>query len=203
MNKSKYLFSDIGGVLLSNGWDHKSRKLAADVFHFDYEEMNLRHTFIFNTCEIGKISLDHYLDIAVFFEERSFTRKQFKDFMYAQSVELPDMIPFVIGWKKNHHNVKIISINNEPLELNRYRIQKFGLHRVFDGFISSCEVGIRKPDPDIFRLAIGISQTESSESLYFDDRPMMVRGAREAGLDAHIHKSFAETKAVIESWAEK
>lgn len=200
MTKPKFLFSDIGGVILSNGWDHKSRKKASEVFNFDYEEMNLRHTFIFNTYEIGKVSLDHYLDVAVFFKARSFTKSDFVDFMYAQSQELPNMLPFLAEWRQAHPEVKIISINNEPRDLNQYRIEKFQLHRVFDAFISSCEVGLRKPDPDIFKLAVGIAQSQSSACLYFDDREMMVKSALSTGINAHLHESFEKTKGILEEW---
>lgn len=200
MDKTKYLFSDIGGVLLTNGWGHQSRKKAAETFQFDYKEMSIRHEFIFNTYEIGKISLDHYLDIVVFFKPRDFSRDQFKEFMFAQSLELPDMLTYLIDWKKAHPDIKIISINNEPRDLNQYRIEKFGLHRFFDGFISSCEVGMRKPDPGIFQLAVGIAQVPSSQCLYFDDREMMVRSARTAGLDAHLHESFEASKKILEEW---
>lgn len=200
MDKTKYLFSDIGGVLLTNGWGHQSRKKAAETFHFDYKEMSIRHEFIFNTYEIGKISLDHYLDIVVFFEPRDFGRKEFKDFMFAQSLELPDMLPYLIDWKQRYPDVKVISINNEPRDLNQYRIEKFGLHRFFDGFISSCEVGMRKPDPGIFQLAIGIAQVPAEQCLYFDDREMMVKSARTAGLNAHLHHDFNDTCSIIENW---
>ena len=54
----KILFSDIGGVLLSNGWGHLSREAAAKKFGVDYEEMDVLHDFIFNVYEMGKISLD-------------------------------------------------------------------------------------------------------------------------------------------------
>jgi putative hydrolase of the HAD superfamily len=203
MDKIKYLFSDIGGVLLTNGWDHLSRIKAAETFHLDYKEMSIRHEFIFNTYEIGKITLDDYLDIVVFSEPRNFSRKEFKEFMFSQSHELPDMLPYLVDWKKRYPDIKVISINNEPRDLNQYRIEKFKLHRFFDGFISSCEVGMRKPDPGIFQLAIGIAQVAADQCIYFDDRNMIVKSAMRAGLDAHLHRSFGETKKILEDWTSK
>lgn len=200
MKKNKVLFSDIGGVLLTNGWGHESRMEASRVFDFDYDEMSHRHDFIFNVYEIARISLDQYLDTAVFYQPRDFTKKAFIDFMYAQSKELPDMMPYLTEWKKEHPEVKVISINNEPRDLNQYRINKFGLHRFFDAFISSCEVGMRKPDPGIFQLAIGIAQAEPANCLYFDDRKMLVKSARLTGLDAHLHESFDATRAILDEW---
>jgi putative hydrolase of the HAD superfamily len=195
----KVLFSDIGGVLLRNGWGHESRQAAAKKFNIDYSEMDILHDFIFNVWEMGKISVDDYLDTVVFKERRRFSRKDFKEFMLAQSVQLPHTLPWMIKWKNKNKNVKVISINNEPRELNEYRIDKFKLHRLFDAFVSSCEVGMRKPDPGIFQLAIGIAQAKPEECLYFDDRNMLVEAAKKTGIHAYHHKDFETTKKIIES----
>lgn len=154
----KILFSDIGGVLLRNGWGHESRMAAAVKFKIDYNELDILHDFIFNVWEMGKISIDDYLDTVIFNKKRNFSKMDFKDFMFRQSEQLPDMLPWMIKWKHKHENIKVISINNEPRELNEYRVNKFKLHNLFDAFVSSCEVGMRKPDPGIFLLALGIAQ---------------------------------------------
>ena len=160
--------------------------------------MDVLHDFIFNVYEMGKISLDVYLDTVVFNHPRNFSREEFKDFMFAQSVELPGMLSWFIEWKNKNHRLKIISINNEAKELNVHRIKKFKLYNFFDAFVSSCEVGMRKPDPGIFRLALGIAQAQPHECLYFDDRIMLVDAAKKEGIHAHHHKSFESTKKIIE-----
>lgn len=198
-HKYKILFSDIGGVLLSNGWGHESRIAAAKKFGIDYAEMDVLHDFIFNVWEIGKISIDDYLETVVFKEKRKFSGKEFKEFMLQQSVQLPSMLPWMIQWKNKHENIKVISINNEPRELNQYRIHKFKLHDLFDAFISSCEVGMRKPDPGIFLLALGIAQAKPEECIYFDDRIMLVEAARKVGIHAYHHKNFESTRKIVES----
>jgi putative hydrolase of the HAD superfamily len=198
-NRYKILFSDIGGVLLSNGWGHESREAAAVKFGIDYAEMDALHDFIFNVYEMGKISLDFYLDTVVFNHPRNFSREEFKDFMFKQSTQLPHLIPWLIDWKAQNHGLKIISINNEGKELNQYRIKKYNLHSVFDAFVSSCEVGMRKPDPGIFTLALGIAQAEPNECLYFDDRIMLVEAAKKAGIHAYLHEGFENTRKIIEN----
>ena len=198
-HKYKILFSDIGGVLLSNGWGHESRMAAAEKFGIDYEEMDVLHDFIFNVFEMGKVTLDDYLDTVVFNYKRDFSRQEFKDFIFSSSVELPFTLPWFINWKKRHENIKIISINNEARELNQFRINKFHLHDFFDAFVSSCEVGMRKPDPGIFLLALGIAQAKPEECLYFDDRIMLVEAARKVGIHAFHHESYERTKQIIES----
>lgn len=194
----KILFSDIGGVLLTNGWGHESREAAAKKFGIDYMEMDVLHDFIFNVYEMGKISLDVYLDTVVFNHPRNFTRETFKEFIFEQSQELPQTLPWLIEWKSRNPKIKTISINNEPKELNEYRIKTFELHNFFDAFVSSCEVGMRKPDPGIFRLALGIAQAQPHECLYFDDRIMLVEAAKKEGIHAYHHKSFESTKQIIE-----
>jgi putative hydrolase of the HAD superfamily len=198
-NRYKILFSDIGGVLLSNGWGHESRMAAAEKFHIDYEEMDVLHNFIFNVYEMGKISLDDYLNTVVFNHKRDFSREEFKEFIFSSSVQLPDMLPWFIEWKSKHENIKVISINNEARELNQFRINKFHLHDFFDAFVSSCEVGMRKPDPEIFLLALGIAQAKPEECLYFDDRIMLVEAAKKVGIHAFHHVSFENTKKIIGS----
>lgn len=198
MGKYKILFSDIGGVLLTNGWGHESRKAAAVKFGIDYSEMGVLHDFIFNVHEMGKISLDIYLDTVVFNHSRNFSREDFKAFMFEQSKELPGTLQWLINWKNKNPMIKTISINNEPKELNEYRIQTFKLHNFFDAFVSSCEVGMRKPDPEIFRLALGIAQAKPHECLYFDDRTMLVEAAKKEGIHAYHHTSIEETKKIIE-----
>lgn len=197
LSKIKVVFFDIGVVLLSNGWDHESREKAAKIFGFDYEEMNILHNFIFNVFEIGSISLDEYLDTVLFNSPRDFNKKDFKEFMYSQSVELPEMLSWLKSWKKQI-NLPVFAINNESLELNDFRIKKFNLHQIFDGFFSSCYLGFRKPDPQIFQKAIQIAQILPEECIYFDDRPMLVIVAKNLGMNAILHKEVAETKEILE-----
>jgi putative hydrolase of the HAD superfamily len=193
----RILFFDIGGILLSNGWGHESRKEAADLFGLDYEEMDGLHNFIFNVYEIGKITLDEYLETVVFNKPRTFTSEDFKAFLYSQSKELPEMLRWLKDWKKEC-GFRIISINNEGRELNNYRIHKFHLHQCFDAFISSCEVKMRKPDPGIFRLAMGIAQASAEQCVYFDDRLMFVKAAERLGIKSFQHTSFESTKQILE-----
>ncbi|ASZ14267.1 HAD-IA family hydrolase [Chitinophaga pendula] len=200
MNQSalKILFLDVGGVLLSNGWGHESRELAAKEFGLNYAEMDTLHDFIFNVYEIGSISLDQYLDTVVFNHPRDFTREDFKAFMFSRSVELPGMLAWLKEWRRDC-GFRIISINNEGKELNDYRIEKFKLHQCFDAFVSSCEVGLRKPDPQIFRLAMGIAQARPEQCYYFDDRLMLVKTAEKLGINAFHHQSFEQTQSLLQN----
>ncbi len=196
------LFFDVGGILLTNGWGHESREEASRRFGLDYDEVDDLHTFIFNVYEAGSVDLDEYLDTVIFNHPRDFAREDFKQFMFEQSKELPDMLAWLKEWKKDC-GFRIISINNEGKELNDYRVKKFKLHQCFDAFISSCEVGIRKPDPKIFRLAMGVAQALPQQCVYFDDRKMFALAAQKLGFRAYQHTSFESTKEILEKIKEE
>lgn len=198
MDNIKLLFLDIGGVLLSDGWNHSARMMAVEKFGLEPIQFQKDHAVAFPLFENGKLNLDQYLDSVIFNIERPFTKADFSDFMFAQTKQLPDFLPWLIEWKKQSQ-IKIFAINNEGKEFNDYRIKKFGLHACFDAFISSCEVGYSKPDPSIFKLALGIAQEEPQNCLYFDDRAIHVAIAKQMGIQAHVHQSFEQSRTILES----
>lgn len=200
-NNLKILFFDIGGVVLSNGWGNESRKLACEKFGLSYEEVNELHNFIFNVYEIGSITLDEYLDRVIFTQPRDFTREDFKAFIYSRSVELPTL-QWLKEWKRDC-GFRVISVNNEGKELNDYRVKKFKLHEFFDAFVSSCEVRMRKPDPGIWQLAMGIAQASPDQCVYFDDRIMFVHAAQRLGIRAFQHTDLESTKAILQQLKEE
>ena len=146
------LFLDIGGVLLTNGWDHHARRRATKYFKLEWGEMEARHNLNFATFEEGKLTLKEYLDRVVFYKKRPFTRAEFRLFMFAQSKPYPEMIELA-AQLKIRHELKIAAVSNEGRELNAYRIRKYKLDGFVDSFISSCFIHLRKPDADIFWIA--------------------------------------------------
>ncbi|MEJ5996469.1 HAD-IA family hydrolase [Pedobacter sp. Du54] len=198
MNAIKVVFLDIGGVLLSDGWNHTARMQAIEKYNLEPIQFQKDHSVAFPLFENGKLTLDQYLESVVFSTERTFSREDFKAFMFSKTTQLPEFLPWLIDWKRKN-NIKIFSINNEGKEFNDYRIKKFGLHQCFDAFISSCEVGFSKPDPCIFKLALGIAQQEAHECLYFDDRSIHVAIAKQMGINAFVHRNFKESKLILES----
>jgi putative hydrolase of the HAD superfamily len=190
------LFLDIGGVLLTNGWDHTMRQDAAEVFDLDYAEMNELHHLTFDTYEEGKLSLDTYLDRVVFHTERSFSHQDFKDFMFAQSQPYQRMIDLVCALK-TRYGLKIAAVSNEGRELTVYRIRRYALDEFIDFFVSSCFVHYRKPDEDIFRIALDIAQVSPGEVAYIEDRAMFVQVARGLGLRGIRHVGFESTRDAL------
>jgi putative hydrolase of the HAD superfamily len=191
-----HLFLDIGGVLLTNGWDRRCRRDAAQSFALDLEDLNDRHKMSFDTYEEGKLNLDTYLNQVVFYKERSFTLDDFKEFMFAQSKPKVEMINLVSGlkWK---HRLKTAAISNEGRELTIHRIQKFDLTAFIDFFVSSCFVHFRKPDVDMYRMALDISQAEPARSVYVDDRALFVEIAQSLGINGIHHTGFEATRNAL------
>ena len=192
------LFLDIGGVLLTNGWDHNTRIRACEKFGLDHEEVDERHRLTFDTYEIGKLSLDEYLKRVVFYQERSFSPAEFKTFMYAQSQPYPEMIELMRKLKMQH-GLQVAAVSNEGRELTGYRIQHFKLGTFIDFFISSCFVHYRKPDADIYRIALDIAQVPPEQVVYIDDRAMFVEVAQGLGIQGIIHSGYASTQKTLET----
>jgi len=193
------LFVDIGGVLLTDGWVHEYRKLAAKAFDLNPEDLENRHHQAFETYEVGKLSLEDYLNLVVFYQKRPFTIAQFRKFMFAQSKPYPQMIE-LIRELKARHGLKIVVVSNEGRELNAYRIRKFKLGGFVDSFISSCFVHLRKPDVDIFRVALDIAQVPARQVVYIENTPMFVQIAEGLGIRSILHTDYGSTCSKLASF---
>jgi len=192
------LFLDIGGVLLGDGWDRSARKRAADKLGLDLPEMERRHALTFEAFEEGKLTLEAYLRLVVFDEKRSFTRAQFRRFMFLQSKPLPEMTAFVARLKARYR-LRIAAVSNESRELNGHRIRRFGLDRLVDCFISSCVVRTRKPDVEMFRLALDIAQVPAGQVAYIENTLMFVQIAEGLGIRSILHTDYRTTRAKLAS----
>lgn len=190
------LFLDVGGVLLTNGWDRHARQRACRSFQLDPEEVNDRHHLTYDTYEVGKLSLDEYLNRLVFYEKRAFSRDDFKKFMFEQSQPFPAMLDFVRRLKQAY-KLKIAVVSNEGRELTVYRIKKFGLGSFVDFFIVSSFVHFRKPDEDIYRIALDIAQQPPERVAYLDDRRMFVEVARGLGIHGIHHTGLEPTRKAL------
>jgi len=190
------VFWDIGGVILTNGWDHNSRMDAAKAFELDWEEYRERHDLSFPAFDAGQITLDQYLDRTLFYRPRPFTREEFTAFMFAQSKEYPDARQLLRDLAATGKYF-VASINNEPRELNNYRIEAFGLRKELQVFFSSCYLNARKPEEHIFRTALEVSQRPAEECVFIDDRQLNLENPRRLGMHVIHHKSAAETRAEL------
>lgn len=175
------IFWDIGGVLLNNAWDHTERAAALAHFQLDEKEFQSRHELIVSEFERGRITLDEYLNRTVFYRDRPFTREQFREVMFAQSKPFPEILAFAQSLADSGKYL-MATLNNESRELNYYRMEKFGLRKIFRLFFSSCFVGLRKPEREIYFLALETTQIPAEDCCFIDDRPLNLECAAHLGM---------------------
>lgn len=173
---------DVGGVLLTNGWDHKERNAVIEHFSLDREAFEQRHAVVNDAWEKDQMNVHEYLDQTVFYEARNFSHDDFIKLMKAQSMVLADTGIRILKRIAASRDLELAILNNESRELNDYRIREFGLIDCFDCFISSCYVGMRKPDEKMYRLALDVLQRGPEEVIFIDDREGNVQAASAVGI---------------------
>jgi putative hydrolase of the HAD superfamily len=176
-----HVFFDIGGVLGSNGWDREQRAAAAQHFGLDAADLEDRHGEAVATLEQGRMALDEYLRCTVFYRPLPFEPAEFKAYMLAQSTPFPETIGLARALARTGR-YRLMTINNEPAELNQYRLEQFGLRDIFITFFSSCWVGTLKPARRIYEVALAMSQAEPEASVFIDDRERNLEPARALGM---------------------
>lgn len=185
MQTIRALFWDVGGVLLTNAWDHEERDQAVEKFLLSKTEFEARHQELVPKFEEGRLTLDEYLDRVIFFQSRTFSREEVKQYMFSLSKPKPQSLELARALSSKYF---MGTINNESRELNEYRIRTFRLAESFDVFISSCYVGLRKPDERIYKLALDLTQHTPQECCFVDDRPVNIDAALKVGLSTVLMK---------------
>jgi len=178
-------------VLLTNAWDREQRERALEEFKLDEVEFHDRHEMVVSSLERGKISFDEYLDRTIFYRARPFTRETFKQYIFSLSQAHEDVLAFARALAKSGKYL-MATINNESIELNLYRIEKFGLRGVFTDFFSSCFVGLRKPEEGIYRLSLDVTQKQPQECCFIDDRDLNLECARSLGVHTIEMKNLGQ-----------
>ncbi len=197
MTEIKHIFFDIGGVLGSNGWDHEERQRAVERFDLNAEDFEWRHKEVVGEWEEGRITLDEYLEIAVFHTAKTFSREEFIEFMYSQSI--PDEATIAIARLLSRRaGYTLMTMNNEAEELNAYRIEKFGISQIFEAFLSSCWLGVRKPIRRFYNRGLGIAHADAATSLFIDDRQQNLISASTLGMNVIHFKSATQLRSDLE-----
>ena len=192
------IFFDIGGVLLTDGWGHDSRRAAAKQFDLDWDEYSDRHEKVAHAIETNRLTLERYLDRAVFYKPRPFTRDEFRDFIFAQSQPHAESIE-IVKQLSDSRKYLMATINNEILELNVFRIERFGLRAIFPVFFSSCFLGIRKPDEAIYRTALQVTQRRPDECVFIDDRSLNLENPKRLGMHVIHHRNAGQTRSELKA----
>ena len=184
------IFFDVGGVLGTDGWDRNQRAAAVEHFSLDQDDLAARHETVIKKWEAGEITLDDYLDTTIFYRPRPFTRDEFRAFMFAQSQPYPEMIALARALADTGR-YRLMTLNNESPELNCYRIDTFGLADLFNAFLSSCYLGVCKPDSLIYERALCIAHTRPECAIFIDDRPENLAPAQALGIHA-VHATTVD-----------
>ena len=195
MSTIRALFWDVGGVLLTNAWDHQERDQAVERFLLSKSEFDTRHKELVPAFEEGKLTLDEYLERVIFYEPRTFSKEDFKQFLFSLSRPKPQSLELARALEAKY---LMGTINNESRELNQYRIAHYGLTEIFDLFVSSCFVGLRKPDERIYRLALDLSQHTPDECCFIDDRPVNIEPAAKVGMKTVLMKDPQQLRRDLE-----
>jgi putative hydrolase of the HAD superfamily len=98
---------------------------------------------------------------------------------------------------KARYGLKVAVVSNEGRELNAHRIRAFQLDKFVDFFVSSSFVHIRKPDVEIFRLALDMAQVETRQVVYLENTPMFVQVAEGLGIRSILHTDYQSTSAKL------
>ena len=192
------IFFDIGGVILTNGWDREARREAAQAFQLDWEDFQDRHDLSFPAFDAGQVTLNQYLDRTLFYRPRSFTREEFTAFMFAQSKEFPETRAILATLARTGKYL-IGAINNEPLELNQYRIAAFQLRPDFQLFFSSCYLNARKPEETIYRIALEVTQRAPESCVFIDDRALNLENARRLGMNVVHYQNAPQLRKDLQT----
>lgn len=198
-SKITTLFLDIGGVLLTNGWDTALRKRTAEHFNLDFGELESRHRITYDTYEEGKMSWDAYLDQIIFFDPRPFTHEEVKKFTLEAAQPFEDMINLVKRLRAVY-GLRVAVVSNEGREIATDRIRRFALKEFVDFFVVSAFVHFRKPDPDIYHLALDVAQVEPEHVAYLEDRPLLVEMAKKLGIHGVRHLDAASTRGILSGY---
>lgn len=196
MSEITTLFFDIGGVCLSNGWDHEQRQQIATQFGFDYAAFDTRHRQVVDSLERGQFTLDEYLSWTLFYEQRSFSRESFVQAMFGLSTPIPDTLDLLRKLRASDRYL-LATVNNESRELHEYRVEHFGLRSVFMAFFTSCYLGLIKPQPDHYRRALQIMQRTPDECVFVDDRPLNIEVAQILGMRTVLFTSAAQLEGEL------
>jgi putative hydrolase of the HAD superfamily len=193
MSQISTVLWDIGGVLLTNGWDHLQRYRVLEHFGLPREPFEQIHAQLNDAWEKDHISVDEYLQKTVFYESRAFTPDDFLEQMHAQSWVIENTALGILEQVAASPDLVVAALSNESRALNAYRFEKFGLYQYFDCFFSSCYLGLRKPHPEIYRAALDILQRDPAEVVFIDDRSENIATAKSLGMHGIVHITAQQT----------
>ncbi len=188
---------DVGGVLLTNGWDHTERQAAYAHFGLneaEVAEIEARHAGPYDLLERDALTLDEFLAEVIFFKARGFTAEDFQRVMLEQSKLLGDSGLAVLRELAGHGDWLLGLLNNESRALHQFRMDRFGIAAYVDVQLSSCYLGLRKPEAAMYQRAVDILGCGPERILFIDDRTVNTSAAEELGITAIVFTGEASLR---------
>ncbi|HEX3663404.1 MAG TPA: HAD family phosphatase [Acidobacteriaceae bacterium] len=192
MNGISTMLWDVGGVLLTNAWDHQQRDAVVARFGLDRADFELRHAELAEPWERDEVGIEEYLRRTVFFQPRAFSQSEFLDAIRAQSTVLSDGALGIVRQLAASEEYVLATVNNESRAMNEFRLKKFGLSQVFSAFFTSCYLSVRKPDLRLYRIALDVLQCDPEDVVFIDDRPENVAAAASLGIHGIRYEGSAQ-----------
>ena len=142
------------------------------------------------------MTLDEYLWQIIFYEKRAFTQEDVKTYILEQAKPYQDMIDLVKRLRAVY-GLRVAVVSYEGREIAEDRIRRFNLRDFVDFFIVSAFVHLRKPDLDIYRLALDVAHVKAENVAYIEDRPLLCDVAARLGLHPVLNRNAKETREIL------
>lgn len=194
----RFVLFDIGNVLVH--YDHQRTMAAlADLYHADPIQLSIFYSQIGRQFGIGEITPTQVVDMLNSHYNTTCSLEEFAeafcaglmrdDAALAYAVALQVEGELAVGAISNTNAVHVAWLDAHAPELNEFEL-----------VIMSNEVGLRKPDPEIYELAMEILDASPAQILYVDDRAENVEAARQLGTNAILHRDWIKTRSLIDAW---
>ncbi|MDR3793820.1 MAG: HAD-IA family hydrolase [Terracidiphilus sp.] len=198
MSQFEVILFDVGGVLLTNGWDRYERGEVFARFGIDKAEYDARQREHYVAWDTGQITAREFQDATIFYKPRTFSREEFWAAVLEQSELLPDGALGILEEIAASNKYLLGALNNEPRETNEYRFEKFGLNGLLRVRLSSCYLGLHKPDLPFYRRALDILGCPAEQVLFIDDRVENVAAATDVGIHALLFEGAEKLRRELE-----
>lgn len=183
----KAIIFDCFGVLVGRGFWNVYRQAGGDpVADSGYIDHYL------NLANMGQISQQDFRQAMA--DKLHITVDEYLDVYNKDEVPNMDVFDYIKNELKPKYKIGLLS--NANAGVIERRIPE-GLRQLFDDIVVSAEVGLLKPDPEIYKLAARRLGIKPSEAIFTDDHDRYLPGAKEAGMTPVLYTGLGSLVQVI------
>ena len=193
--KYAVLLFDLGGVLMDfAGFEELGKLLPGAPHRTEVRDRWIRSRVV-QLFERGEITPRHFADGVIEEFQLDLTQKEFlTNFVEWARGPYPGAIPLLRSLRSEYRIAALSNSNELHTPLHRRRFED-----AIDSFFFSDEIGLVKPDGEIFEFVLRELGVPPHRIAFFDDTPVNVEAAREAGLEAHRADGLAALEAQLHS----